>query len=222
MSLSTVLSRDIVATRLIFNMMKRNKYEDYLKDAVVGDLKWSAVTNETSLSRRGWIMCDGRPLSRSNYPDLFAVINTTYGSGDGSTTFNLPDCKGRVLAAPGLPSGDTTASKTRVIGQPFGHERHTLTELQMPSHKHSGTTVEEVDTKESEDAAKTGIGSVTVSGSFPRKLTLDIGYTGGDQPFDISQPTIVIGNVFIYSGVHDHLEKDAVDVVGPDDTEYSA
>lgn len=51
----------------------------------------------------GWLYCDGSPVSRATYSTLFAVIGTRYGAGDGATTFNLPDCRGRVLvsAAPG-------------------------------------------------------------------------------------------------------------------------
>lgn len=43
----------------------------------------------------GWLMCDGAAISRTTYADLFAVISTAYGIGDGSTTFNLPDFRGR-------------------------------------------------------------------------------------------------------------------------------
>lgn len=43
----------------------------------------------------GWLMCDGSAVSRTTYADLFLAIGTAYGSGDGSTTFNLPDFRGR-------------------------------------------------------------------------------------------------------------------------------
>jgi microcystin-dependent protein len=46
----------------------------------------------------GWLLCYGQAVSRSTYSALFAKIGTTYGAGDGSTTFNLPDCRGRVAA----------------------------------------------------------------------------------------------------------------------------
>lgn len=44
----------------------------------------------------GWLLCDGTAVSRTTYAALFAVISTVYGVGDGSTTFNLPDGRGRV------------------------------------------------------------------------------------------------------------------------------
>ena len=46
----------------------------------------------------GWLFCDGSAVSRIQYPELFSALGTTYGSGDGSTTFNLPDLRGRVPA----------------------------------------------------------------------------------------------------------------------------
>lgn len=42
----------------------------------------------------GWLLCDGSPVSRTTFSALFAIVGTTYGAGDGSTTFNLPDCRG--------------------------------------------------------------------------------------------------------------------------------
>ena len=46
----------------------------------------------------GFLLCDGSAVSRTTYGDLFAAIGTAYGAGDGSTTFNLPDLRGRVAA----------------------------------------------------------------------------------------------------------------------------
>jgi microcystin-dependent protein len=62
----------------------------------------------------GWLICDGRELSRSAYANLFAVIGTTYGVGDGSTTFNLPDLKGRIPV--GCNSADTEFSVLNKTG----------------------------------------------------------------------------------------------------------
>ena len=53
----------------------------------------------------GWLICDGSAVSRTTYANLFSVIGTTYGSGDGSTTFNIPDLQGRVPV--GYKSSDT-------------------------------------------------------------------------------------------------------------------
>lgn len=59
-----------------------------------------------STAPSGWLICDGSAVSRTDYADLFSVIGTTYGTGNGSTTFNLPNLKGRVPV--GIDSSDTT------------------------------------------------------------------------------------------------------------------
>jgi len=62
----------------------------------------------------GWLYCDGDAVSRTTYADLFAAIGTTYGVGDGSTTFNLPDLRGVFLRGlddgKGYDSGRTIGS----------------------------------------------------------------------------------------------------------------
>lgn len=50
----------------------------------------------------GWLLCQGQAISRTDYADLFAVIGTAYGSGDGSTTFNVPDMRESVPKGAGL------------------------------------------------------------------------------------------------------------------------
>lgn len=47
----------------------------------------------------GWVICNGATISRNDYSELFNIIGTTYGNGDGSTTFNLPNLKGKVMVA---------------------------------------------------------------------------------------------------------------------------
>lgn len=98
----------------------------------------------------GYLNCDGATVSRTTYAALFAAIGTTWGSGDGSTTFNLPDLRGRTSIGAGVGSGLTS----RTLGtQNIGEESHKLTSsesgnpklthssitqpaFQMPDHKH--------------------------------------------------------------------------------------
>jgi microcystin-dependent protein len=77
----------------------------------------------------GWLLCDGSAVSRSTYAALFAILSTTYGVGDGSTTFNLPDLRGRV------PVGKNAATFSS-LGATGGEETHVLTTPEMPSHTH--------------------------------------------------------------------------------------
>lgn len=80
----------------------------------------------------GWLKCDGSAVSRTTYVDLFNVLGTTYGAGDGSTTFNLPDARGRAPVGAGQGTGLTN----RVRGATGGAETHTLSTAEMPSHSH--------------------------------------------------------------------------------------
>lgn len=74
----------------------------------------------------GWLLCQGQAISRTTYAQLFSVIGTTYGSGDGKTTFNLPDMRGRVAVG----------SDTNSLGMQDGQKSVTLTVEQIPSHNH--------------------------------------------------------------------------------------
>lgn len=66
----------------------------------------------------GWLLCDGSAVSRTTYATLFAAIGTTWGAGDGSTTFNLPDLRGRAPIGAGTGSGLTA----RTLGGKLGSE----------------------------------------------------------------------------------------------------
>ena len=80
----------------------------------------------------GFFLCDGSAISRTTYATLYAIISTTYGSGNGSTTFNLPDLRGRVPIGYGQGSG----LSNRNLNGKGGAETHTLTTSEMPSHNH--------------------------------------------------------------------------------------
>jgi microcystin-dependent protein len=75
----------------------------------------------------GFHVCDGSELSREDYSELFDIIGTTYGPGDGSTTFNLPNLSGK--ASVGFASGLS-------IGSSGGEEEHTILESEIPNHVH--------------------------------------------------------------------------------------
>jgi len=80
----------------------------------------------------GWLPCDGASVLRTDYPALFALIGTTYGSAD-STHFNLPDLAGRTVVGVGSGSGLTP----RTLGDSFGEETHTLVTSEQASHSHT-------------------------------------------------------------------------------------
>jgi microcystin-dependent protein len=67
----------------------------------------------SSTTPSGWLLCDGSAVSRTTYADLFAAISTTWGTGDGSTTFNVPDLRGQFLR--GYDSRATTTSQDTTL-----------------------------------------------------------------------------------------------------------
>ncbi len=91
----------------------------------------------------GWLLCDGSAVSRSTYATLFTAIGATYGAGDGSTTFNLPDLRSRfpvgagTYASLGADEGDAEASRT----PSHTHNAGTLATASDGSHNHSAGTL---------------------------------------------------------------------------------
>lgn len=82
----------------------------------------------------GWLYCDGREVSRTTYASLFNVLGTAHGAGNGTTTFNLPDGRGRSLIGSGTGDGLLVL---RDINNPYvGEETHTQTIAEMPAHDH--------------------------------------------------------------------------------------
>ena len=88
-------------------------------------------------SPNGWLICDGTAVSRSTYASLFSAIGTTYGVGDNTTTFNLPDLRGRTPIGVGTGTGLTA----RALAATVGAESVTLTAGQsgVPAHSHANT-----------------------------------------------------------------------------------
>ena len=81
----------------------------------------------------GYLACDGSAVSRTTYATLYAAIGTTYGAGDGSTTFNLPDLERRAIVGAG---GMASTALGNTVGATGGSETHTLTTSEMPRHTH--------------------------------------------------------------------------------------
>jgi microcystin-dependent protein len=192
-------------------------YVDTLK--LAGDIKMSARGND----HNGWLICDGRSLNRATYAALFAIIGTNFGYASG-TTFNLPDCRGRVLGGAGQGAGLTN----RTLGQSVGEETHTLSTAEMPSHTHTGTTDSSGSHTHTSNAVGGSLGLITSNGSntasgtdstpnepnlyaSPQALTINsagahthtftTGATGNGNAHNIMQPTLFVGNIFIYSAV---------------------
>lgn len=135
---------------------KIEKYYDYLvPTGVINQFAGETAPN-------GYLLCQGQAISRTTYANLFNVISTKYGAGDGSTTFNLPDLRGRV------PVGkDDRDTDFKTLGNIGGEKAHTLTVQEMPSHNHSATLTINSGGAHTHSASSTSTGAHThsVSGS---------------------------------------------------------
>lgn len=96
----------------------------------------------------GWLLCFGQTISRSTYSSLFAVLSTIYGAGDGSTTFTLPDLRGRFLAGKDDMGGSAASRLTNsatggvvgsTLGATGGEQAHSLTSAENGPHTHNFT-----------------------------------------------------------------------------------
>lgn len=187
-----------------------------------GDFKQSA----RSSNHGGWLLCNGLAVSRTTYLALFNEIGTSFGVGDGSTTFNLPDFRGKVFGG---------IDGSHPLGQLLGSETSTLSTANLPPHTHSidhdhpsftsgsggqasipnggyglvrksnGESVttdgnHDVTTGEPDLVAQPSGWSHTHSIDVPNYIGTS-GSTGSSSPFSILQPTLYGGNIFIYSGV---------------------
>ena len=132
--------------------------QDIVNRSEVGAIKpWTKTT-----APAGYVLCDGAAISRTDYADLFTVISTTYGAGNGSTTFNVPDLKGKLpqgyesgnyaMAATGgantvtvavtnnqaVSAVTSTATSTQSVTVTGNISNTSLTTAQLASHSHTG------------------------------------------------------------------------------------
>lgn len=149
----------------------------------------------------GYLLCDGAAISRTTYSDLFGIVGTTYGVGDGSTTFNIPDLRGRVIAGQDDMGGTSADRLTGLsgglngdnLGATGGSQTHTLTASELPQHTHtfSGTV--------SRDGTSAGNPTEIVmdddSNLTASNVTTANGGNAGDQPHNNVQPTIILNYI---------------------------
>lgn len=174
----------------------------------VGDTKTSVI----GVDHMGWLLCDGRSLLAKDYLFLFNVIGYSFG-GSGAN-FNLPNPAGRVAGFIGSGSG----LSVRRLGDLSGEETHTLTIPEMPAHTHTGQTdlsgtgitasavtsgnsTSFVVAQGAGNSALTSLNTTANIISDPRhRHAFTTNSTGGSLPHNNIQPTIFMGNMYIYSG----------------------
>lgn len=158
----------------------------------------------------GWLMCNGQAVSRADYAELFDVIGTTYGTGDGSTTFNLPDLRNRFMVG----AGDEYS-----LNDKGGAKTVTLDVTQIPAHAHIPNNWIVVTNKNYVSAGDHVTSST--SGSFSSKNNAtknDDNYisnnTGGGQAHENRPPYIGI-NFIIYAKNTKSVASPQIDLFYP-------
>jgi microcystin-dependent protein len=161
----------------------------------------------------GWLLCYGQAVSRATYAALFGAIGGTYGVGDGSSTFNLPDLRGRTTAGKddmggsdaGRLLGATAVSGNRItLGGQLGAATHTLTEAELAVHDHDTAAHSHTYTNVNSTSQATGGSSfssyVNTQSSSTSSVTVDVLDAGGGDAHNNTQPTTIMSKI-IYAGV---------------------
>lgn len=131
----------------------------------------------------GWLLCDGSAIDRITYSALFSIIGTTWGPGDGTTTFNIPDLRDRFALGAG----------TAALGTTGGANSITLTTSELPAHSHTITDPGHDHTTfaaSSTNTTGTDPGAVTSGGTTGTSTTGITGTNsaGSGNPFSIMPP----------------------------------
>ena len=190
----------------------------------IGDIKHSVNNSD----HNGWLICDGRSFNSTDYPDLYMVISNSFGGGEG--TFNIPDCRSRVIGVIG--QGNDLSS--REMGETDGEETHTMSISELVSHTHTGTSnnagghthssnsnapgagtyglahtsrAGDSTTTTGTDATNSGseldltspLAALSINAVSDHSHSFTTNTTGSTTPFNVLQPTLFIGNVFIYA-----------------------
>tara|TARA_R110002020_G_scaffold373030_1_gene584468 strand:- start:296 stop:1519 length:1224 start_codon:yes stop_codon:yes gene_type:complete len=152
----------------------------------------------------GYLLCYGQAVSRSTYAALFTAISTTYGSGDGSSTFNLPDLRGRVVAGQDDMGGSSANRLTSqsgdasingdTLGAAGGKENHTLAITEMAEHSHlpPTTALQNGADVDGLSGAGTGVNSSRDAGPMVNEDGSSV--TGGSSHNNV-QPTIILNYI---------------------------
>ena len=148
---------------------------------------------------RGWATCDGQMMSVGQNTALFSLLGTQYG-GNGTTTFGLPDLRGRVS----LHQGSGPGLSNYTIGEAGGVESVTLSSQQMPLHNHA-INASNSDASDQTPGGNFPSGGGAYNNSPPPRQTMNqamCGNAGGNQPHENRQPYLVLNWIIALEGIY--------------------
>lgn len=152
---------------LLNDLLTNNVYQ-------TGDL---LITGRKETERPGFLLCDGRAISRKDYNDLFNAIGIQFGNGDGSTTFNIPNMARRTPLGSG---GQATPMLGNTVGSQGGEETHVMTLDELVSHTH-----------QFDAGIPFVVGGAEGDDVTGGKATFTTNATGNNKPFNVVQPSLV-------------------------------
>ena len=173
----------VTAAKIAANVITQAKVDNSVTFLEIGDYKVSLQTSD----HNRWLICDGSAKSRTTYSALFALIGTKFGSGDGSTTFNLPKAQGYFMRFPDNGAGVDPNAGTRTAMQSGGATGDNIGSVQSSANLAHTHTLE------------IGAGG---DGTLPEQSgTLNSTYTTSSSGGSESRPiNAYFGNLFIYAG----------------------
>lgn len=129
----SILDEDDMVSNSATDVVSQQSLVEYVTASAVANPTGAIIMYAPGVAPpSGYLLCDGAAVSRATYSDLFTAISTTYGVGDGSTTFNLPDFTDRFPL-----HADADAAGTNNTADTGGASTHVLTEAEMASHGHT-------------------------------------------------------------------------------------
>jgi prepilin-type N-terminal cleavage/methylation domain-containing protein len=144
-----------------------------------GMVTGTSIEGWWSTAPSGYFLEDGSAVSRTTYSDLFVLIGTTYGAGDGSTTFNIPDSRGRVAV-----NKNAADTQFATIGLKFGEKTHIMSLAELPSHVHGQT----VTASSGGPALRDDYKGDAAGATYAQNMNTD--NAGGNAPYNVIQPSI--------------------------------
>lgn len=171
-------------------------------EPILGEIRATAF----SFAPYGWAVCDGRVMSVQQYSALFSVLGTLYG-GNGSTTFQLPDLRGRAIVMPGTGQDLSTYKPGMMAGQPAV----ALTVAQLPGHTHSPSGTVQLNATPGNSSSPGGnylaetLANQYGEGAFGEmapNIMKGVGNNVGEgQPHENRQPFLVLNYLIALQGV---------------------